>query len=44
MKDTICLEEKLLELLESGYDCRRGTQHSFEVLYHLSHLRETPTG
>ena len=44
MKDTICLEEKLLELLESGYDCRRGTQHSFEVLYHLSHLRENLTG
>ncbi|MCI8584684.1 MAG: hypothetical protein HFI92_02110 [Lachnospiraceae bacterium] len=33
------MEEKILELLEAEYDCRRGTQNSFEVLYHLSHLR-----
>ncbi len=31
------------ELLEEGYDCRRGTISSWPVLYHLSHLRENLT-
>lgn len=26
-------------LVETGYDCRRGTEKSWPVLYHLSHLR-----
>ena len=32
-------DEKIRELVEAGYDCRRGTEASWPVLYHLSHLR-----
>lgn len=32
-------DAKIRELVEAGYDCRRGTEHSWPVLYHLSHLR-----
>lgn len=48
-KEAIELQEersedaRILELLEDGYDCRRGTQSTFPVLYHLSHLRENLT-
>lgn len=38
------MEEKILKLLEENYDCRRGIHSSFEVLYHLSHLRGNLTG
>ncbi len=44
-KEAAALEEarmedaKIRELLEAGYDCRRGTERSWPVLYHLSHLR-----
>lgn len=31
------------ELVESGYDCRRSTEVSWPVLYHLSHLRANLT-
>ncbi len=31
------------ELLEEGYDCRKGTISFWPVLYHLSHLRENLT-
>lgn len=34
---------KIRELVETGYDCRRGTEDSWPVLYHLSHLRENLT-
>lgn len=34
---------KVRELVESGYDCRRGTDISWPVLYHLSHLRSNLT-
>lgn len=30
---------RVRELVEAGYDCRRGTEKSWPVLYHLSHLR-----
>ena len=36
-------DAKILELVEAGYDCRRGTEDSWPVLYHLSHLRENQT-
>ena len=36
-------DEKIRELVEAGYDCRRGTEDSWTVLYHLSHLRENLT-
>ncbi len=32
-------DEMIRELVESGYDCRRGAENSWPVLYHLSHLR-----
>lgn len=32
-------DAKILELVEAGYDCRRGSDISWPVLYHLSHLR-----
>lgn len=31
------------ELVETGYDCRQGTDISWPVLYHLSHLRANLT-
>lgn len=34
---------RIRELVESGYDCRRGTDISWPVLYHLSHLRANLT-
>lgn len=34
---------KICALVESGYDCRRGTSVSWPVLYHLSHLRANLT-
>ncbi len=37
-------DEKLRRLVEAGYDCRRGGENSWEVLYHLSHLRGNLTG
>lgn len=39
MEKTRPEDQKILELLESGYDSRRGQENSWEVLYHLSHLR-----
>lgn len=36
-------DQKILKLAEAGYDCRRGTEHSWPVLYHLSHLRANLT-
>lgn len=36
-------DARILELLEEGYDCRRGSEVSWPVLYHLSHLRENLT-
>lgn len=39
-----CPEDaKIRELVEAGYDCRRGTESSWPALYHLSHLRENLT-
>lgn len=35
---------KIMELVEAGYDCRRGDESSWPVLYHLSHLRANLTG
>lgn len=32
-------DEKIQKLVETEYDCRRGKAGSWEVLYHLSHLR-----
>lgn len=37
-------DQRIRELVESGYDCRRGTESSWPVLYHLSHLRANLTG
>ena len=36
-------DERILTLLEEGYDCRTGSEVSWPVLYHLSHLRENLT-
>lgn len=36
-------DEKILGLLEDGYDCRTGEAPSWPVLYHLSHLRANLT-
>jgi len=36
-------DEKILKLVKSGYDCRQGTDISWPVLYHLSHLRANLT-
>ena len=36
-------DERIRELVERGYDCRRETESSWEVLYHLSHLRSNLT-
>lgn len=36
-------DAKILKLVEAGYDCRRGTEISWPVLYHLSHLRNNLT-
>lgn len=37
-------DEKIRRLVESGYDCLRGEENSWEVLCHLSHLRGNLTG
>lgn len=36
-------DEKIRELVEAGYDCSRGTENSWPVLYHLSELRSNLT-
>lgn len=36
-------DAQIQKLVESGYDCRRGTDISWPVLYHLSHLRANLT-
>lgn len=36
-------DEKIRKLAESGYDCSRGEENSWPVLYHLSELRSNLT-
>ncbi|MBS6396890.1 MAG: hypothetical protein KH452_07030 [Clostridiales bacterium] len=36
-------DERVRQLVEEGYDCRRGEERSWQVLYHLSHLRSNLT-